>query len=248
MTVGIGVNCSDGIVLACDSLTTFGRGVPVLRYTNKVHLLQHDGLKHPVAVVAAGITTYFNKFQDRACRKAIGIASKAIGRELDIVDFCEEVCEPVISSLYKEYVIDRYRFFGAPVVDYGLSLIVAGATEAGELRSYHVHAEGLTERIEEYGTTGSGAAYAELFLRYLLTSEERCAESAGRAAAYAIKGVELMDPNVAGDTNIMVISFKDSQPAYEDFPKESRPEKARETMEQLLRRIGSEIEQLVVRD
>lgn len=36
MTVGIGINCSDGIVLACDSLTTFGRGVPVLRYANKV--------------------------------------------------------------------------------------------------------------------------------------------------------------------------------------------------------------------
>jgi len=38
--IGIGIKCSDGMVLACDSLTTFSRRVPVRRYSDKVHILE----------------------------------------------------------------------------------------------------------------------------------------------------------------------------------------------------------------
>src|SRR5437879_134853 len=146
VTVGVGINCKDGVVLACDSLATFSRGVPVLRYTNKVHVIKHDELEHPVAIVAAGAMTFFDKFQDRACRSAIAAASKAVKKKLDIVEFCDGVCEVVVSSLFKEYVFDRAKFFGAPVIEYSLSLLMAGVTHDGEVRSYHIHGDGLTER------------------------------------------------------------------------------------------------------
>ena len=42
MTVGIGIKCSDGIVIACDSLATYSRDVPILRYTNKVDIMSPE--------------------------------------------------------------------------------------------------------------------------------------------------------------------------------------------------------------
>src|SRR5437016_3473786 len=87
MTVGVCISCSDGIVLACDSLTTFGRGVPVLKYSNKVHVLEHEGLAFPVAIEAAGVTTFFDKFRDRALRTAIDQAFMRQGQKLDVIDF-----------------------------------------------------------------------------------------------------------------------------------------------------------------
>lgn len=221
----------------------------MLRYTNKVHMLKNDGLEHPVAVIAAGITTYYNKFADRACRGAIEAASKSLKRKLDIVDFCDSVCEPVVSSLLKEYVFDRARFFGgSPVVDYSLGLIMAGITHDHEIRAYHAHQDGLTERIEDYGTVGSGAAYAELFLRYLLSGDatSRTADQAGRAAIYAVKGAELMDPNVSGDTNVIIIRMKDgNKPSFGDLPKRAKPSRPREAMEGVLQSVGRDIGGLV---
>jgi ATP-dependent protease HslVU (ClpYQ) peptidase subunit len=109
VTVGICIKCSDGIVLACDSLTTFGRGVPVLKHSNKVHVLKHDALQFPVAVEAAGVTTFFDKFRDRVLRNSLDQASAGLKRKLDIVDFCESVCEPTVLSMFKEYVFDRAK-------------------------------------------------------------------------------------------------------------------------------------------
>ena len=63
---------------------TFSRGVPVKRYANKVHFIQHPKLEDPIAVIAAGLTTYFDKFHDRACRQADLISDNK----------CEEVPEP----------------------------------------------------------------------------------------------------------------------------------------------------------
>ena len=79
MTVGIGIKCSDGIVIACDSLATYSWGVPVLRYTNKVDILKHDKLENEIAVISAGMTTYFDKFRDRACRRMIEKHRSGVG-------------------------------------------------------------------------------------------------------------------------------------------------------------------------
>src|SRR5574341_861225 len=60
MTVGIAINCTDGIVMACDSLATYSRGAPVARHTNKVHVIQHDGLENPVTLIGAGMMAFID--------------------------------------------------------------------------------------------------------------------------------------------------------------------------------------------
>lgn len=246
MTVGIGIRCSDGIVLACDSLATFSRGVPVLRYDNKVNMFRHDKLENEVAVISAGMTTYFDKFRDRACRRAIEAAYDQNKRKLDIVDFSQDVCEPIMTALLKEYAIDRAKFLGAPIVEFSLSLIIAGVTHDKELRAYFVHTDGVSEPIEHYGTIGSGAAYAELFLRFLLVEPETTVLRAGELAVYAIKGVELMDPNVGGDANVKIITLKQGKLSIADLPEENKPQKPREKMEGVLQNISRGVEELVI--
>lgn len=246
MTVGIGIKCSDGIVIACDSLATYSRGVPVLRYTNKVSILKHDKLENEIAVISAGMTTYFHKFRDRVCRTVIDEASKQSGNKLDIVDFSEDVCEPIMTALLKEYAIDRAKFLGAPIVDFSLSLIVAGATHDKELRAYFIHTNGVSEPLEEYGTIGSGAAYAELFLRFLLIEPKISVLRAGELAMYAIKGVELMDPNVGGDTNVKIVTLNRKKGlCVEDLPDSNKPKDPRGKMEIVLQSISKGIEELV---
>lgn len=91
MTVCVAVKCKDGLVMASDSLATFGRGVPVLRYANKVDVLRHDGLENPVAVAAAGTIAFYDKFKRRALRTGIEAARKTLKHKLDIIDFCDAV-------------------------------------------------------------------------------------------------------------------------------------------------------------
>jgi len=228
-------------------LTTFGRGVPVLRYTNKVHVLQHDKLENPVAIIAAGTSTYFDKFQHRACQRGIALAagSHASKGKLDITEFAELVCEPIMTALLKEYAIDRAAFLGAPIVEFSLSLIAAGLTHGSELRAYFIHTNGVSEPLEHYGTIGSGAAYAEFLLRFLLAEPRIGVSRAAELAVYVVKGVELMDPNVGGDVNVRIITAKDRRL---DIAQLARyPAEPRETMEQVLQSISAGIGHLVVR-
>jgi 20S proteasome alpha/beta subunit len=195
VTVGIVVRCEDGIVIASDSLATFSRGAPVARQTNKVYTIEHDELAYPVALIGAGMTAFIDKFVDRAKRDGITEASTRLGRKLDIIDFVDRVGETLTTILLKEYVVDRNKFFGAPIGDYSLAMLVAGATVDKELRAYHIHTQGVSESIEGYGTTGSGAAYAELFLHGFIPDPAHTSiKDAVRLVAYAIKGVEIMDP------------------------------------------------------
>ena len=245
MTVGISIKCSDGMVLACDSLTTFGRGVPVLRNNNKVEVFAHDKLEDQIAMIYAGMTAYFDKFRDRACRSAIPLASDQSKRKLDIIDFGQNVCEPVMTALLKEYTIDRMKFLGVPMTEFSLSLILAGLTHENELRSYFISSNALSEPIERYGTIGSGAAYAELFLRFLLAESEVTMSRAAELAIFAIKGVELMDPNVGGETNVKTLTLKENELLIKDFPKNKRPKDPRKEMEQVLQHLSKGIEELV---
>lgn len=246
MTVGIAIKCKDGIVLACDSLATFARGVPVARYTNKVHVIQHDGLQHPVAMIGAGTTAFVDKFLSRADGMMTQLAKKKDFEKLDIEDFSERICETVSSYLFKEYVIDRHEFFGRSIVEFSLSLIVAGATQDGDLRAYFVRAIGLTEAIADCGTIGSGAAYAELFLRQLIPDlAEVTTKEAACLATYATKGVEIMDPYVGGATNVSTLKMVNDRLRIRPFPKSKMPKNARKGMEEVLSQMGDAMRSLV---
>ena len=247
MTVGVVIHCKDGIVIASDSLATFSRGAPVARNTNKLHIIRHDDLLHPIALVGAGTSAFIYKFIDRVTREGIVTASQQLGRRLDIIDFVEGVGELICSRLLKEYCIDRDQFIGRPAIDYSLSLIVAGATKDGEMRCYHLHGSGLAEAVEDYGTVGSGAAYAELFLHGFLPEPDRVGvDEAVNLACYAIKGAEIMDPNVGGETKLCKLTLSGTQLIADYVHRRSVPELAKEKMEKVLQRIGEDMKELVV--
>lgn len=110
MTVGVAVRCKEGVVLGTDSLATFSRGAPVARYTNKIYVINHKDLCHPVGLIGAGMTAFIDKFVDRAKRDGISVAAKEKNKQLDIVDFSDSVCETIVSILLKEYFIDKNAF------------------------------------------------------------------------------------------------------------------------------------------
>ena len=246
MTVGVAILCENGIVMASDSLATFTRGVPVTRNTNKLHIIQHDGLLHPIALVGAGMSAFIDKFVDRAKRESIARTSEALNDKLDIVDFVECVGESICSNLFKEYMIDRAQSLGGRFVEYSLSLIVAGATRGGEMRCYHIHSPGLAESIEGYGTVGSGAAYAELFLHGFLPEPDTVKiDEAVALACYTIKGAEIMDPNVGGDAKLCKLFMSGQQLIAEYVHQRSVPQSAKEKMETVLRNIGKNMKEII---
>jgi len=257
MTVGVVLCCKDGIVLASDSLATFSRGVPVARFTNKVYTIEHKELLHPVAIGGAGMTAFIDKFADRVRRTSIESAQKAVRRKLDIVDFVERVAEPVVSIMLKEYAIDRNQFFGTPISEFGLSMLVAGATAEhvdfpAELRAYNIHSIGLAEQVEDYGTIGSGAAYAELFLHGFVPEPKKLSvKDAVRLVCYTIKGVEIMDPNVGGDTRVCALQWSDpdkdgkKQLLIKRYDTRSLPTGAKDRMESVLKKIGTDMRKIV---
>lgn len=247
MTVGVAVRCKDGVVLGTDSLATFSRGAPVARYTNKIYVINHKDLCHPVGLVGAGMTAFIDKFVDRAKRDGISVAAKEKNNQLDIVDFSDSVCETIVSILLKEYYIDKNAFFGAPLSNYSLSMIIAGATVDGELRAYHIHGEGLAESIEGYGTTGSGAAYAELFLHGFIPDPEKVTvDDAVRLTTYAVKGAEIMDPHVGGETKICTLKFNQKKLDVKVLKNSEVPQDgAKEDMEEVLRKISADMRKSV---
>ena len=252
VTVCVALCCKDGIILGSDSLATFGRGAPVARYTNKVFVIEHPDLAHPVAVAGAGSSTFIDKLIDRAKREAIAAAAKEVHRKLDIVDFVERVCEPVVCILMKEYWIDRAKFFGGPQSDYSLSMLVAGATSDAQgkvlqTRGYTIYSDGISEVVDGYGTIGSGAAYAELFMHGFAPEPLKVPVNEGvKLLTYAIKGVEIMDPNVGGNTSVCTLK-KDASGQLEIKRLDSKnlPINAKERMENVLKRIGTDMRKIL---
>jgi len=258
MTVGVALCCKDGIVLASDSLATFTRGAPVARFTNKVSIINHKDLQYPIAVAGAGMTAFIDKFVDRVRRTGIETGQRAVRRKLDIVDFVERVAEAVVSIMLKEYAIDKNQFFGAPIAEFGLSMLVAGATtehtdSPPELRAYNIHPIGVAEQIEGYGTIGSGAAYAELFLHGFVPEPQKLSvKDAIRLVCYTIKGVEIMDPNVGGETRVCALQWdekldKDGKKQLTIKRQEPRslPTSAKDRMESVLKKIGTDMRKIV---
>jgi 20S proteasome alpha/beta subunit len=134
----------------------------------------------------------------------------------------------------------------AGISDYSLSILVAGATDDKELRAYHIHSIGLAESIEGYGTTGSGAVYAELFLHgFIPEPSKRSTADAVRLVSFAIKGVEIMDPHVGGDTRVCTMQMIKDKLTIVPISSNDLPAEAKEKMEGVLRKIGTDMRELV---
>ena len=87
-----------------------------------------------------------------------------------------------------------------------------------------------------------------MFLRFLLVEPDISVLRAGELAIYAIKGVELMDPNVGGETNVKVVKFNKNRLLIDDLPAENKPIDPRARMEGVLQNISKGIEELVSKE
>ena len=247
MTVGVVIKCSEGIVLACDSLSTFGRGVSISKYENKIHIIDREELFLPVAVIGAGVGAYMDKFLYRLNRGGIGSTRERYGRPLDVIDFAEGVVENLVTVLFKEYEIDRRKFLETPVPQFNLMLTFAGMTLNGNLRAFIAYPDGLTENVDFYGTIGSGAAYAELFLRDLrFIDEEIDITEATGLAVYAVSGAAIMDPNVGGNINVLIMQPQENGISIKPFEEaEALSKKAKLEIYALLHDMGVNMRKLV---
>ncbi|MEM2197308.1 MAG: hypothetical protein QW290_09535 [Sulfolobales archaeon] len=222
MTLCIAVKCKDGILIASDSRTVYGRGVPISRDTNKIHIIEKEGLVgKKIALVGAGTIAFIDKFVRMFTNTdMVEIAKKDLNKdELSLSEVLSKVAEPLASTLHREYVEER------KIVEDTFDMIIGGYESDEKVDAFTLYGIGLAEPIDDFSAIGSGAAYAELFLRYLLPPERKI-ESVIKPVCYVIRLVGTIDPFVGGKINLVSVSPKDiediSSSAVELPEKEAR--------------------------
>ena len=204
MTLCIAVKCQDGILLACDSKIVYGRGVPISRETNKIYILDMEGaINSKVAIMGAGTVAFIDKFIRMFRGENIKKSANEIGKKvLTLSEIMNKIAEPIASVIYEEYVKNRGIIREAP-----FDIIISGFEAENEPDAFILYGDGLAEPIYDFGTIGSGAAYAELFLKYLLpASENRTTQNVIEPVCYTIRLVETIDPYVGGKINLAKVS------------------------------------------
>ncbi len=206
MTIVISIKCVDGIVIASDSQVEFSRGVPIKRLNaNKMYQLDDSFI-----VAGAGAVAHIRKAVD-----AIKFTLKEKRREKGSTlseDECVDTLEKTVLALHKEYNIERSKLLDIDEREYFSPILVFGAKaiEENETEFYSgiVHGDGTVEPVEDYGTVGSGAAFAEMLLKNLWIQDITVNEAMA-VAAYTINEVIEIAPDCGGLTKIGVLQ-KDS--------------------------------------
>jgi 20S proteasome alpha/beta subunit len=235
MTIIVGLKCIDGVVIASDSQQEFGRGVAVKRLNmGKVYILDRR-----LAIAGAGALAHIEKAVD-SIRTGIDAArTRKGGLDLDESE-CVDAIEKSITAVNREYNIQRARFLGDPKEKDFFSPIlicggIAGAKGKEKVCVFIVHSAGLVEKLTDYGTAGSGAAYAEFLLKNFYYGDMTVKEAIP-LAIYTIEEVKSIDPNCGGETRVAVAK-----------PKQGIKELSREEVLNLSNKIVSQISVLWTR-
>jgi 20S proteasome alpha/beta subunit len=206
MTLVIGVNGRDGLVLASDSEVVFSRGAPVKRMNaNKIRRLDGD-----VAIGGAGTLLFIRKAIG-GIRTKVEEKEKNESRKLGVEEIAD-LSEGVMLALYKTYNIERSRYLyditkaqaQEEIFD---PTLVMGGYENNASHLYMIFPEGVAEPVDDYCTIGSGAAYAEHLLSKFY-SQKLSVENLRTLSVYVIKQVETIDPNVGGPVGVVSIGSK----------------------------------------
>lgn len=175
MTIIVGIICEDGLVLGCDSQASSMKGVPVKRteYT-KIYEIPVGG---DVYALLSGAGT--GAFVTRASELLVDKCKNTVcqtPREF------ADVCEDVVTELFKRYVIDKSKALGISKTrtaqgvrdsiqwqDESLEppgVILMTGVQCGDSKNpewclYTVHPDGVAEKADRYDAIGSGSAIAE---------------------------------------------------------------------------------------
>ena len=195
-----------------------------------------------IALVGAGTVALIDKFMRMFMSFDLSEVARELNKErLSLSEVLSKVAEPMVSALYNEYVRDRQVVREDSFFD----LIVAGFEEDNEVSAFTLYGAGLAEPINDFGAIGSGAAYAELFLRHLLPPQsQRNISEAIRPVCYTIRLVETIDPFVGGRINLISITsqgIEDISDRVVELPgaeAEKALKAAMERLKELLNRRG----------
>jgi len=213
MTVIIGIRCTNGIVIASDSQVEYYRGVSVKKMNaNKIY--QFSVGNGVFFIGGAGKVADIEKLVAYILRSLEEIYK----REPLTVENVYDSIEKTVTYLHKEYNIERMRYLGYDVNPFETHFFDPMIILAGVLRTNQdyefllniIHPTGLVEPVSDYATVGSGAAYAELLLKNLYSSE-LSVDIAVPIAIYVIEEVKSIDPSVGGDTQIAYVKYVEKE-------------------------------------
>jgi 20S proteasome alpha/beta subunit len=197
VTIIVGIKCKDGVVLGSDSQQEFGRGVAVKRLnTGKIYKLNER-----FSIAGAGTTAHIEKAID-----SINIALNDTKRRKGGMELCEDDCvnaiERAMIVTHKTYNIERATFLeDSREKNFFNPILICGCLERIDKSDnaclFIIHTEGVVEKITDYATAGSGAAYAELLLKNYY-SPELTVNEAIPLVLHAISEVIDIDPNCGG--------------------------------------------------
>lgn len=122
-------------------------------------------------------------------------------------DECEDTIWRTLLALHRRYNIERSQLLGFDQRDYFTPTFVFAGKTPDEQPAFYLsilHSDGLVETVADYGTIGSGAAYAELLLKNLYHGGLDI-NGGAKLAAYVIDEVKSIDPNCGGDTKVATV-------------------------------------------
>jgi 20S proteasome alpha/beta subunit len=206
LTIILGLKCKDGVIIASDSQQEFGRGVAVKRL-NAAKIYR---IGERFAMAGAGTTAHIEKAID-----SIRIALEEEKKQKGQIDLCEDECvsaiEKAITATYKVYNVQRSVFLeDSRERNFFQAILICGCLEnvngKNDTCLFIIHSEGIVEKIEDYATAGSGAAYAELLLKNYY-SKDMSLKEAIPIAIHTIDEVKEIDPNCGGLTRMTLVKI-----------------------------------------
>jgi 20S proteasome alpha/beta subunit len=225
MTIIVGIISKDGLVLACDSQASSMKGVPLKRteYT-KIYEIPMGGDSYAL-LSGAGTGAFVTRAGELLAEKC---KNNICRTPRDFADICEDV----ITDIFKRYVIDRSKALGMsktktqreitsgsiqwqegemePPSLIILTGIQCGIPKSPEWCLYTIHPNGVAEKAEKYDAIGSGSAIAE-YLLARLCSKPLTVEQATIVAVYVIEEVKKIDPFCGGPTQVVCLSKNGSK-------------------------------------
>lgn len=199
MTIVLGIKCADGLVIACDSQVQFGRGLGVKRLNaNKIY-----EIKNRFAMAGSGVVAHIEKVVE-SITAVLKEEARKKGTFLSEVE-CVDILERCLATLHKHYNIDRSGFLGVDEKEFfNPCFIFGGILEDEQGKNYCMSIiwhEGIVEPVSDYGTIGSGAAYAELIMKSYYVPGMTV--NAGiQLASYVVDEVVGVDPSCGGPTKL----------------------------------------------